>query len=117
VKIQRNTNPQSIDVAVVDDILSLFLVRCLVDITEDVRQEAVRPVPGVGIEDSVQFHDAPLLGVDGVQLGGDAHLGLGRRQGVEDHGLAAASGADYHGSMAGHHCLIKLDYFVYLDWQ
>ena len=44
----------------------------LVNFSEDVGEEAVCPVAGVGIEYSVQLHNTPVLGVYGVQLRGQS---------------------------------------------
>ena len=111
------TNPERVDVAVVDDVLALVLLGRPVHLTEDVGQQSVGPVARVGVQHSVQFHHATLLRVDGVQLGGDAHLRLCRCQSVEHHRLTTAGRTDNHRRMSSHHRLIQLDDFVHLHWQ
>jgi len=61
-------NPQSIHVAVEDQVLALVLVGRLVDVAENARQKAVGPVPCVWIQNAVKLHHAAILRVDGVQF-------------------------------------------------
>jgi len=61
-------DPKRVDVAVKDEVLPLVLVRRSVDVSENVRQKSVGPVPRVRVQDSVQFHYAAILRVDSVQL-------------------------------------------------
>ena len=47
---------------------SLLLIGGLVDVAEDVGQDAVGPVPRDGVQDAVQLDDAHGFGVQCIQL-------------------------------------------------
>ena len=62
-------HPEGINISIIDNVLAFILVCGLVDLTEDVGQQSIRPVSGGRVQDAVQLNDTAIFGVDGELLG------------------------------------------------
>ena len=109
-------DPHRVDVAVEHDVTYLVTIgrQRTVELTEDVRQQAVCPVARLRIELSVELRHRLRLGVDDVQLSDPPELRLRSRQGVDDDGFPAAGVTHHHRGVARHHRLIQLNHLVHL---
>ena len=65
-------HPQCVHIAVKQDVPPFVLVCRFVQISEDVGEEPVCPVAGDGVQDTIQLNHGASLGVQGVQLCGQA---------------------------------------------
>ena len=110
-------DPERVHVTVVENVAALFLVRGLVDLAEDVGEETVGPVARVRVEYAVELDDRARLGIERVEFGRHAELGLRLTQRVDHHCLAAARRTHDHGRVARHHCLVHLHHLVHLHGQ
>jgi len=98
------------DIYTTTTIICSFTIRASV-LPEDVREQAVGPLAGVGVQRAVQVFLADGLGVDDV---GHALHALQPLQGLEQHaprqGLPAARGAHHHQAVVDLGDLVQLQH-------
>jgi len=109
-------NPFRVYVAVEDDPLTLVQLPSHIvnDLPKNVGEQTIRPLPGIGVKDSVEVLLAQSLGVDHMRHPFNALQPL---QGFEEHfpgsGLARPTRANHHEAVVEVGDLVELDHLLH----